>query len=61
MMKNWLPRKNIPILRLECNMCKKHSQFMTKMAEIDTLFMTKTADHIKLCVIPNIVDNCYNF
>ena len=42
MMKKWLLLKNIPISRLEC---KNHTQFMTKMAKIDTLFMTKTAEN----------------
>ena len=41
MMKKWLLLKNITISRLEC---KNHTQFMTKMAKIYTLFMTKTVE-----------------
>ena len=37
MMKRWLLLKNVPMSRLEC----KNS--MTKMAKIDTPFMTKLA------------------
>ena len=37
--------KNLPISRLEC---KNHTLLMTKMAKIDTLFMTKTAEKLSL-------------
>ena len=41
MMKNYLiPLKNIPNSRLDCT---SHTQFQTKMVEIDTLFQTKMA------------------
>ena len=42
MMEKWLLLKNIPISRPEC---ENHTLFMTKMAKIDTLFMTKTAEN----------------
>jgi len=41
MIKKWFLLENIPISRLER---KNHTLFITKMAKLDTLFMTKTAE-----------------
>jgi len=41
MMQKELLLENIPISRPKC---KNHTLVMTKMAKIDTLFMTKTAE-----------------